>query len=465
MRVPPVRFADFGAHLKPGTWLHDWVKFGAAKTDAPLISHVASGVAALSACAPANLMFRPHIGAPIHAAIWALIVGPSGIGRKSTCVRMASNLLNEIDPNIVGSQPDSAEGLMEELVQMPQTTLVYTELGEFLAKTQPGSRQEAQRTLQTALYDGVTMTRRLARRTVTIEHPRLTLLGGVSDTYLERYTRDEDYTGGYMSRFALYGGPSEHEPRTGNADEIGRLYHSLLVRLRRAHRREIMGPSNLTDEAWAIYLPWLDSRTALAKDPNTNPWMRGAVARNHEQAIKGAMLHAFVEGKANTTGWALDAEDMQVGMTLVADPALRTIAWVVETLTADPHRRRRRELLETLRAGPKSLPALARHFKLPKRHFNELIASVEAEGVLATFENVKGTTIYTLRDLDAVLEDEGDAVKPPPFQPEADVVDFAAARAALMPVEAQVEVFVPEESPEGWYEELGDPNRPAGWME
>ena len=123
-------------------------------------------------------------------------------------------------------------------------------------------------------------------------------------------------------------------------------------------------------------------------------------------------------------------------------------------------------MLETLRAGPKSLPALARHFKLPKRHFNELIASVEAEGVLATFENVKGTTIYTLRDLDAVLEDEGDAVKPPPFQPDADVVDFAAAKAALAPVEApteaQVEVLVPEEPPDDWYDELGDPNRP-GW--
>ena len=182
-------------------------------------------------------MFRPHIGAPVHSAIWCLVVGPSGIGRKSTCVRLATDLLLEVDPNLVGNQPDSAEGLMEEVAASPQTTLVYSELGEFLAKTQPGSRQEGQRTLQTALYDGVTMTRRLARRTVTIEHPRLTILGGVSDTYLERYTRDEDYTGGYMSRFALFGGVSEHDPEgTGDPETAARLRHSLLVRLPRVQQ-------------------------------------------------------------------------------------------------------------------------------------------------------------------------------------------------------------------------------------
>lgn len=433
MRLPPVCFAHFGAHLKQNSWLHDWVKYGALKTDAPLISHVATGLAVISACAPPNLMYRPHIGAPIHAAIWSLIVGPSGIGRKSTCVRLATDMLMELDPNLIGNQPDSAEGLMEELVASPQTTLVYSELGEFLAKTQPGSRQESQRTLQTALYDGVTMTRRLARRTVTIEHPRLTILGGVSDTYLERYTRDEDYTGGYMSRFALFGGRSEHDPKDGQDSDLAQsLWQSLLIRLRIAYHKEIIGPSNLTEDAWKVYVPWLDGRTAMAKDPATNPWLRGTVARNHEQAIKAAMLNAYVEGKADATGWALDADDMNLGMHTVAESTLATTTWTVETLTADPHQRRRRTLLEVLKQGPQSLPALARHFKLPKRHFTELLASVEAEGLLATFENIKGTTIYTLLDLNIVLEEEGDLTKPPAYGDvvQADVLDLNAARLA-----------------------------------
>ena len=428
VRLPPVRFASFGPHLTPGTWLHDWVKFCASKTDAPIISHVATGISVLSACSPQNLMFRPHIGAPVHSAIWCLVVGPSGIGRKSTCVRLATDLLLEVDPNLVGNQPDSAEGLMEEVAASPQTTLVYSELGEFLAKTQPGSRQEGQRTLQTALYDGVTMTRRLARRTVTIEHPRLTILGGVSDTYLERYTRDEDYTGGYMSRFALFGGVSEHDPEgTGDPETAARLRHSLLVRLRRAYNKQVIGPSNLTNDAWAVYLPWLRHRTAMAKDAATNPWLRGTVARNHEQALKAAMLHAFIEGKANDAGWSLDADDLKVGMHVIAEPSLATTTWTVETLTADPHRRRRRELLELLRRGPQSRPALARHFKLPKRHFTELIGSVEAEGLLAEFLNAKGTAIFTLRNLDAVIEDEGDPVEAPHYE---GVVNLEAARAA-----------------------------------
>ncbi len=464
MRLPPVVFSDFGAALDEGTWLRDYVRWAARQTDAPLASHLIAGVAALATFAPRNMVFRPHIGAPVHAAFWGMVVGPSGLGRKSTVVGLGSGLIRDVDPNRLGSQPDSAEGLMEEMAQQPQLTLVYSEFGEFLAKTTRGSRQENVRTLETALWDGVTMSRRLARRTVVIDTPRLTLLGGVSDTYLERYTQDEDFTGGWISRFTFAAGRSEHEPDTTHDPvETDRQRQSLLVRLRRMAGRKVIGPSNLTDDAWRVWLPWLNKLTAQAKDVTTNPWLRGAVTRAHETALTVAMNNAHIEKRAKDTPWSLTEQDIVAGIA-VAGVSLKSLTFIVNELSTSLYQRRRRELVERLRTRPYSLRAISRHFKIRKRELDDLIASVEAEGILGTFENANGTTFYTLRDLDAVLAEEGEAVKPPPLPQDmlgGTVVSLDAARVARNHEESTQLGTEPVPAPPDDFYDYEDPMREA----
>ena len=405
--VAPLRYADVKEALVPGSFLHDYTLWAGRQTDAPLPFQAASALAILSSLAPPDLCVRPGRGVPVYAPLWPILVAKSGIGRKSTCVRLATRIIRAVNPNLLGHQPDSAEGLVEALAEQPTMTLVYSEFGEFLAKTQPGMRQEGQRILQTALYDCQPYQRRLAKSTTIVEKPRLTIFGGVSTPYLERFTSDQDFTGGYLSRMFFTVAVSEHVVNMQDEEaEDDELFTSLVLRARRIAGRAVISPSGFTPEARKLLGLWADAKDVQARAADTSEWLRGALTRAQEIVCKVALLNALAEGRALDIPWTIGVEDVRVGV-VMAEASVNSMIWIVDNLCASPYQRQRQALLDMLVSGPLSKPAIARKLKIQKRQLDHLIASVEAENIIVPMPpNMNGVVYYTRRNMEEALDFE-----------------------------------------------------------
>ena len=140
-------------------------------TDSPVAYHLATGLGVLATCLDPDL----HIwfgGTRLYAPVWLLLVGRSGADRKTTAVAIGSDLLRDLDINLLGDEPGSPEGLRDSLRMNPKQTIFYPEFGEFLQKSSNESSQFAViRSMMTKLYDCHTVNVRLSTRRLTMEKP------------------------------------------------------------------------------------------------------------------------------------------------------------------------------------------------------------------------------------------------------------------------------------------------------
>jgi hypothetical protein len=144
-----------------------------------------------------------------------LICGRSQLARKSSAITIATDLLHEVMPQRIGQLPGSSEGLIESVGERPHQVLVYSEFGNLLANAQK-DYMTAFKTLINDLADCAPVGRRLSKKsnsTATVD-PRVSMLCGVNPTYLEKYSRVEDWTGGFYGRFFFIWAERErHFPR------------------------------------------------------------------------------------------------------------------------------------------------------------------------------------------------------------------------------------------------------------
>ena len=401
MSFSPLSFADVEGALREGTFLRDYVRYAAVQTDAPIPYHLGGALAALAAVAPPTLAV-PTFGGTIHAPVWVLLVGPSGISRKSTCVNMASRLVRGVNDRLLGHLPDSPEGLIEALAAQPSQMLVYSEFGEVLAKSQNG-RLEPLRTLFTNLYDCQPYSRRLRKSTTVIPEPRLNIFGGVTETYLASYTGVTDWTGGLMSRFIVVVGRTEHSASSYRGDPQAEEH--LIMHLKRLHGRAVRPAAGFTPEADALFRLWVSAQDDRARASRTPDWLRGALSRAGNVAQKVALLSAFAEGRASDQEWWITLEDLQVGI-VVAEAHVKSVTWVVEVLCGTTYQRQRMTVLDMLRDGPQTESAIARHLKISKRDLNNLLAGITAERTVVQITAPNKFTYYLLQDRGIVESEE-----------------------------------------------------------
>ena len=132
-------------------WLHEYVKHAARQTTAPLCYHVAVGLCCLAATAPTN--FKSRYAGPLHANLYALLVGRSGDDQKSSALSVGTRLLRAADSNLLGKIPGSWEGLIDALSDQPRQMLVWSEFGDFLSRTQNPGYFAPMKTTLTDLWD------------------------------------------------------------------------------------------------------------------------------------------------------------------------------------------------------------------------------------------------------------------------------------------------------------------------
>lgn len=373
------------------SYLWKYLGYGAQVTDAPYLYHVACGLAAASAVLPFNARIL-GFGDWIYGNVWMMLVGDSGRERKSTCVSLVTDLVETVDPDLIGAPPGTSQGLKDSLIENPQQMLALSEMGEHLSLTNKRAYEDIRGTMNLA-YDCKPIKRALAGGVRGIEGSRLSVIAGVTPEAIESHTDRSARQGGYMSRFGVMLARRESFRVAPTANEGGRVALAQHLTQVRSLDLSASGCIGFTTEAVQMWENW--AREVEIEIQKNSSGGHNSLTRAQELALKVSIIDALANFRHDpNANWALDATSLQMGIT-VATWHVRGSHEVFGALCDTLYRQNRRKLTDFLEAKDRTASAVTRHMLLPPRQIDDLLNGLKRENRL--FAVMRGPqTIYSL---------------------------------------------------------------------
>lgn len=210
--VLPQLVTDKELEQLPETFIDKYKTWGEEATDAVPEFHELSAFILASAVLAGSLELKTKYGV-MYANLWGLMLGDSTLTRKTTAMRMATDILNDIDPDVLLASSASAEGLLTALSVRPagSVSMFYRDevsglFSEFENKNYLAGMPE----IMTNLYDVPTKYPRMLRQeTIIVEKPVFIFFaGGIKDkTY--SLLNDEYVLSGFLPRFLVVSGDTD----------------------------------------------------------------------------------------------------------------------------------------------------------------------------------------------------------------------------------------------------------------
>ena len=374
-------------------FIRRYVEYAADSTDAPLSYHLGVALTTLSATVPPNLGLW-FAGSTLYAPLWVLLVGRSGRDRKSTAIKIGTAILRDVDPFLLGDKPGSTEGLIESLAAQPTQLVAYSEFGEFLSKTQRGYLNPM-KNLYTDLWDNEPQQRRLANRVTNVDAPRLSLLAGVTPAYLDRYSEEPDWTGGFMSRWACIHATRERdiiEPPF-LAEQREKLVQMLTERKDVPDAGTCRGFDADAGDRWREWFGGLSARHATVTEIKS-----GAMARAPIFAIKVALLYAYDFGRAGKDlEWLITMRELEPAIAF-AELHINSVDSVADHLALDKDMRDRHRVLVNITKRWRTKGRVLRDSMMLDKRFGEVVGTLIVEGAIHQKISASGKDSYKLAD-------------------------------------------------------------------
>tara|TARA_R110002126_G_scaffold4536_3_gene23875 strand:+ start:1189 stop:2406 length:1218 start_codon:yes stop_codon:yes gene_type:complete len=317
------------------------------RTDAPLVYGLATGLTVLASNADPGL--GAYLGGRVNANLWGIVVGPSGWARKTTAIELGKEIQELVDPSGIAGEPGSVEGLVESLAQSPQLTLYIREFGDFLHRTSGSSYLAPMREKMVDLYEGRTFTQQYSHTSREIVEPRLSVLAAVTPAYLEQYTTQTDWEGGYFGRFVIWPGvPERYLTSTALRPDMRDWLVHRAKAIRATPATMCAGMTPDAQKRWDLWSLAIRNQCLAS----TDRWVSAAGARIQSYAAKVILLLALDSGMDVSREWS--ATDMHVALAIrIARMAFDGLAYIVNELAGTRFGRERRTVLRVLHAATK----------------------------------------------------------------------------------------------------------------
>ena len=257
-------------------FIRDYKTWANHATDAPEQYHELTCFIALSAVICSGLYLKVEWG-EIVPNLWGLVLGESTLTRKTTAMRLAIDMLKDIDENLILATDGSAEGLLTGLSTRPKRVSIFWKdevSGLFDSINRKDYLAGLPETL-TQLYDvPKVLTRLLRKETITISEPYFIFFGGGIRDKVYSLLNDEYILSGFLPRFLVVSGENDLSRlrRTGPPTQVSTERKDNIVRsladLRERYipqpiptvimgqKVDLPGPrveARLSPEAWEYY--------------------------------------------------------------------------------------------------------------------------------------------------------------------------------------------------------------------
>ena len=371
-------------------FIRRYVEYASRQTTSPLGYHLGTALTVLAATCPVNYGM-PYAG-HLRANMFTLLVGRSGEDQKSTALNIGKGLLDAASPALIGDYPASAEGLIDSVARQNTQMIPMPEFGKFLASAQRGYFEPIKTTL-TDLWDSEPTQRAKANnQTVRIATPRLSVLTACSIPYLEKHTLSEDWTGGFLSRWAIMYCQRERTDPDPVGDTRGKdqLIDDLIRRVEIEEAGWCVGLDDAARELWNAWYYDLEKQSVSGH-------MRGVMSRVPTIARKVALIYAWDYGIA-TQGrpWKMGLDVLYPALQF-AGLHLKSSLGLADRIADNPDARLRRQILMCIIAlgGFCTLGQILGMLKIKKRTVVEMMDNLLEEGAVRR-ENRQSGYAYTL---------------------------------------------------------------------
>ena len=199
----------------PKTFIDAYVEWAHTRTDAPVQYHKAVGASILSTT------LAPYICLPTQQAtfvpnIWIMLLAGTTITRKSTCLDMGRQLMDDVLDDYLLANDGSPEGLLSELAQRDGKTSNFhrDEITGFMDAIIHKDYMSGTIENLTRLYDGQPQTRILRREKIEIKNPYLVIMSGGIKSRMEEIATMEHVRSGFLPRFIFVVGETTPDQMT-----------------------------------------------------------------------------------------------------------------------------------------------------------------------------------------------------------------------------------------------------------
>lgn len=185
----------------PEGFLRDYVRFVSPLTEAPIQYHIATALALVATVLGRNVYLSE--GATKHYPnLYLLVIGESGISRKSTALSLIYDFLPKIDPDYILGSTMSIEALLDNLRVKNCRIIVYDELKQLIINEEK-SYGKGIITFFTSIWSNPPTyrvdTKNIKYEDRTIQNPTLNILAASTPDWLQ--LKESDVLGGFLGRF------------------------------------------------------------------------------------------------------------------------------------------------------------------------------------------------------------------------------------------------------------------------
>lgn len=195
----------------PPTFIDEYCDWAIEATDAVNSFHELCAFMLLSAVMAAGLRLETSYGELIPN-LWGLILGDSTLSRKTTAMRMAMDMLANIDQELILATDGSSEGLLSGLATRPNRVSIYfkDEVSGFFDSVNRKDYLAGMPETLAQLYDVPrVLNRRLRKETISIQSPVFIFFGGGIRDKVHSLVNDEYILSGFLPRFLVVSGEAD----------------------------------------------------------------------------------------------------------------------------------------------------------------------------------------------------------------------------------------------------------------
>lgn len=400
---------DILSSLQDSRFIVPYCRWAYQRSETPHIFNLTTALSVLATVGSADMGIQTP---PALGTWWTILVGESGESRKTTAITNGMRILSQVCPERRISSAHSMQGLVEAVYEVPVGLIAYPEFGEFLSSSaKPGAMRDV-RTKLLEIWDGNRITRRLSKKRkkdgeqeehlMVIERPRVSVIAGVAPSLLESYTDREDWTGGFISRFAVFYGERERSyPIPESAAHLeGAAVEGLALCAQHALAEGGYECAGYEKPARSLLVDWTVDLDNEYKANTDHPWTRGLAARAQGVALRSAVLRAFDRGAIHQ-GWQLAEADVLFGA-MLASEALTSAVMISQTRLGSPWARARQAVLDVIGDKKCTESKILRQIqpKMSRRQVAEILETLIAERTIKQVGAHGTDPLYRLTDSD-----------------------------------------------------------------
>ena len=183
-------------------FITDYMDYATGLTDAYVEYHEAAALFLLSAAVRRNVFVRLKHDT-YYPAVWFLLLGNSGEGRKSTAIKIAEAILRRIEEIHVYPDDSTPEYMIEEMSDVSQGVWVRDEIAGWFALLNK-NYMDGMKELYMKLYDCVEYYKRGLRQQVfELDKVFISLITATTPSRLQKNVIEEDFYSGWLARFTM----------------------------------------------------------------------------------------------------------------------------------------------------------------------------------------------------------------------------------------------------------------------